>query len=472
MGTKRVIRKPRWGMIIGLTSLCVALIISGIVLYRTISTGNILGKSYYNDLETERISENSPQNIHIEYPRTGNETVNAFIKNFIDTKYSDFKKTLNADIENAEFNISYESSVFNEDIVSFYFSTYAIQPGMAHGDRGIDTFTFDMKSGKCVTLNELFVDQKYHEKFLKQLQEKVTDIVSEDSDNPYLSTDEVIRVVKDTKHFTISHNSLFAYFEPYQIAPGYKATQIISISLSDVQGLKLEQIEKVAQNITVQNFAESQFYKEQHRRFVKSYEGKKLIALTFDDGPHQTLTPQLLDILKQKDTEATFFVLGSQVKKNPEIVRRAYAEGHAIGSHTYSHYNLVNLTPEEVASEFERTNEQILLATGESPIMMRPPYGSFNDEIAQNANAAIILWSVDTQDWNGLDAKTIVDNVVSDSKDGSIVLMHDIHKASIEAVPVIIDALHEEGYTLVSVETLLEVRGGLENGEAYYAAYE
>lgn len=184
------------------------------------------------------------------------------------------------------------------------------------------------------------------------------------------------------------------------------------------------------------------------------------IAITFDDGPHPSLTPQLLDMLKQRNVKATFFVLGSLVKDHPEIMRRAVAEGHEIGNHSWDHPNLGKMGDDAVRSQLTRTKDAVNAATGgKATDLMRPPYGSitsaqrrwFHDDLGYK----IILWSVDPLDWRKPGAEAITRRITESTRSGGIVLAHDIHPGTIAAMPATLDGLLAKGFKFVTVTQLL-----------------
>jgi peptidoglycan/xylan/chitin deacetylase (PgdA/CDA1 family) len=202
---------------------------------------------------------------------------------------------------------------------------------------------------------------------------------------------------------------------------------------------------------------------------VDELKNKKLIALTFDDGPHSKYTKELLKILKEEDAKATFFVLGSRAKYYPEILKQAAEEGHQIGNHSYSHKQLASLEDKKIKDEIDRTNKIIKDATGIGTIALRPPYGEADDKTKKIANSPIILWSVDPEDWKLKDAKKVAKSVVKNTKEGSIILMHDIYPTTIEATKQIIKDLKKKGYTFVTVETMIKAKQGeVVNNKIYY----
>ncbi|GAB3450741.1 hypothetical protein GCM10027570_26010 [Streptomonospora sediminis] len=196
----------------------------------------------------------------------------------------------------------------------------------------------------------------------------------------------------------------------------------------------------------------------------------KCIALTFDDGPGPR-TPELLDALAEHDAKATFFVTGTPVREYPETVRREYAEGHELGNHTVHHPDLTSLSDDGTLEELTTVNGLVRRETGLSMDVMRPPYGATNNAVAkvtEELGQAQILWSIDTNDWRDHDPEVVSDRAVERAKPGSIVLMHDIHSSTIDAVPDILERLTEKGYTMVTVSQLLSET---EPGEEYIDGY-
>ena len=196
--------------------------------------------------------------------------------------------------------------------------------------------------------------------------------------------------------------------------------------------------------------------------------GGKLIALTFDDGPGP-YTGRLLDGLKERGVKVTFFMVGTNVKRYPELVSRAYQEGHQIANHSYDHANLVNLSDSGVADQIASTNALLDLACGTgTSYMVRPPYGSTNSRVRADIAAPLILWSVDPLDWKDRNASTVKSRVVKGAADGAIILLHDIHSTSVDGALAAIDELQEDGYEFVTVKELYRRRGvAMENGTTY-----
>lgn len=200
---------------------------------------------------------------------------------------------------------------------------------------------------------------------------------------------------------------------------------------------------------------------------------KPMLALTFDDGPGAG-TVQILDVLKTYGARATFFMLGEKAEKYPETVKKMQEIGCELGNHTTTHKALTKLSPEEMKKELGTTSAAVSKATGGfATTLIRPPYGAVDEKVKANAGQPIIMWSVDTLDWKTRNVQNTIDVVLNSAKDGDIVLMHDIHKQSVEAAVKLIPLLVEKGYQLVTVSELAEMRGvSLENGVKYSQLYK
>jgi peptidoglycan/xylan/chitin deacetylase (PgdA/CDA1 family) len=185
------------------------------------------------------------------------------------------------------------------------------------------------------------------------------------------------------------------------------------------------------------------------------------IAMTFDDGPSAKLTPKLLDILAAHHIKATFFVLGENVTEHPEIVERAAREGHEIASHSWSHPNLAKMSQENVRSQLQRTDDAIKNATGNRPTLFRPPYGSITSRekqwIHNQFGYDIILWDVDPFDWKRPGPAVVRSRILKETRPGSIVLSHDIHPGTIEAMSSTLDELQAKGFKFVTVSELINM---------------
>lgn len=181
---------------------------------------------------------------------------------------------------------------------------------------------------------------------------------------------------------------------------------------------------------------------------------KKKIALTFDDGPSE-YTEKLLEGLKEREVNVTFFVLGKCAEVYPEIVKREAMEGHIVGNHTYDHEDIGKMNVESAYKEVTQTNQILLELTETLPQYIRPPFGEWNKNLDQKIDMIPVLWSVDPLDWATENEDKIVNNVVTEVEDGDIILLHDSSISSVNAALRIIDILEQSGYEFVTVEELI-----------------
>ena len=195
----------------------------------------------------------------------------------------------------------------------------------------------------------------------------------------------------------------------------------------------------------------------------------KYVALTFDDGPHPSLTPKALDILNRHGAKGTFFMLGQNAARYKSVVARAAAEGHELGVHTWSHIKMNSSSRAKVDSEIDRTQKTLAAAAGVKPRVMRPPYGATNktlvDHMYNRYGMASIMWDVDTLDWRKPGVDKVVSVAVNKAKPGSIILVHDIHATTLAALEGIVTGLQARGFQLVTVSELMQI-GKREAAEA------
>lgn len=180
----------------------------------------------------------------------------------------------------------------------------------------------------------------------------------------------------------------------------------------------------------------------------------KVIALTFDDGPHEQVTPQILDQLKEAEVKATFFLLGQNIPGQEEVVKRMAAEGHQLANHTWSHPNLTKINAYQVQAQVTQTQQLIFDVTGIRPTVLRPPYGSSNATVEAAAGLPIVNWTIDTLDWQNRNPQIILEKVKAQAQSGGVILMHDIHQTTADALPDVIAFLKEEGYQFVTVNEM------------------
>lgn len=198
---------------------------------------------------------------------------------------------------------------------------------------------------------------------------------------------------------------------------------------------------------------------------------QKYIALTFDDGPSGRCTERLLDGLAAREVHATFFLCGYRVEQYPALAARIAQEGHEIGSHSDRHEFFTHMSAEAVCADLHKAEETISAATGQTPRLLRPPGGLYDPDVLASsvcAEAPVVLWSIDPEDWRDRPVDTVVNFVTRRAGNGDIILLHDMHVSSVEAALRIIDTLEARGFTFVMVSELALLSGTtLEGGKAY-----
>ncbi|KEQ39989.1 peptidoglycan GlcNAc deacetylase [Streptococcus mitis] len=303
------------------------------------------------------------------------------------------------------------------------------------------------EDGKSFTLDKLFSDaSKAKEKLIKELTSFLQD--------KKLEQDKIDQIVKG-----LSDQDLSAWnFD-------YKDSQIILYPSQAVENL-----DEIA--LPVSSFFEliqSSYLLDKDAELYKAYfekKNRKVVALTFDDGPNPTTTNQALDTLSKYGIKATFFVLGKNVSGNEGILKRMKADGHVIGNHSWSHPVLSKLSLDDAKKQITDTEDALTKVLGSSSKLMRPPYGAITDDIRNSLDLSFIMWNVDSLDWKSKNEAAILTEIQREVKNGSIILMHDIHAETVNALPKVIDYLKGQGYDFVTIPDLLDSR--LKAHQLYY----
>ena len=303
------------------------------------------------------------------------------------------------------------------------------------------------EDGKSFTLDKLFSDaSKAKEKLIKELTSFLQD--------KKLEQDKIDQIVKG-----LSDQDLSAWnFD-------YKDSQIILYPSQAVENL-----DEIA--LPVSSFFEliqSSYLLDKDAELYKAYfekKNRKVVALTFDDGPNPATTNQALDTLSKYGIKATFFVLGKNVSGNEGILKRMKADGHVIGNHSWSHPVLSKLSLDDAKKQITDTEDALTKVLGSSSKLMRPPYGAITDDIRNSLDLSFIMWNVDSLDWKSKNEAAILTEIQREVKNGSIILMHDIHAETVNALPKVIDYLKGQGYDFVTIPDLLDSR--LKAHQLYY----
>lgn len=372
--------------------------------------------------------ENKDALVSINYPVTEVSALDEAISSYINKVRAEFK---NSDYDGKpELNISYTYKEVNDEVINVSILTEIVTDKTVSK---IKTFTYNKKSEKFLTMEDIVNDLDVLDYDIKK------ELLSkyQDADMDYLSN-----VSYD--FFTMDDENLTIYFNPTQLKDTNDELVYLDIPLDSLN--LLIDIDREENTNTYLNFKKNTINEED-----------KVVALTFDDGPSK-YTKDILDILKKYDACGTFFLIGNKVSFYGEVLREMLSEGNEIGNHSYDHKYLTRLSEEEVKDEINKTQDEIKRVTGYTPTLFRPTYGGYNNTLKSYIDLTFVLWDVDSRDWSVKSTEGIMSNVFKDVKSGSIILFHDNHEYSVNALPSVIKELKKQGYKFVTVSELLELK--------------
>lgn len=409
-----------------------------------------------NSGSVHKMESNEFYDIKIDYDKTGIKSIDEKIANFVKNKEKSFIDIVDTsgNIQTSKYNLIINTNTSNyNDVISVHALSYAYTGG-AHYTREEESFVYDQKKKKYLTFLDILVDEDFN-KISSLVLEAIYDYANERKIvlNEEWVSEGTNYSDSNYQHFSLNEDGLNITFPPYQIASWADGEINISIPYKKLHGIL--KVEYLTEDIdtSIDTIIKPGY------RDLEQFKDKKLIAFTFDDGPNNKTTSRLLDGLGEYNAKVTFFVLGSRVENNKEVLKKAYEEGNQIGSHTYNHLNLFLLNDEEILSEVNATNSVVEEVIGVRPNLLRPPYGNINDHIKSLANMHIINWDVDTEDWKLKDRNLIKDKILADAHDGAIVLLHDIYTESVEGALLAMKELEKENYAFVTIEEMVQLRG-------------
>lgn len=394
-------------------------------------------KNTYNYQIKTIIEENTNTLIAINYPTSNIKKIDKSIEKYVNNTYNDFLKQYNEiTFLNKKHELNIDYTYYN--IANKYIS--------------VVLFKHISSSDNNLNINEIY---NYVYNIKEKTQIKFKDIINENDKNikdlivnlllenygSIIDMNKLINIDYDNIKFSISNDFITIFFDNSIVSSDYK--EIIKIEIPIIYFNKLSNLEK--------NEIETIQYNEPIINYIDI--SKPMVALTFDDGP-SIYTEEILETLKQYNSNATFFVLGNKIDAHNSTIIKMYQNGNEIGNHSYNHRCLTKLSKIEQVEQINKTQELIKKYTNFTPIYLRPTYGSVNKALRNNTNLDIVLWNIDTRDWKYKDVNKIVDNALKNVKDGSIILMHDTHKRTSDAVKIIIPKLIENGYQLVTISEL------------------
>lgn len=406
----------------------------------------------------------------ISKPTTKGEKINKGIHEWLQQQENDFLNSLQdyEDILNEEYrahlNILLETEKVSEKVYNLMFRSYSFSGG-ENGLNRIKSFTINLEEDRIYKLEEILpVEDKELQIELRKLIEN--QLNKNKNLSNYVDQSLLIKALKSLNEleWSINKETFTLYFGEYEIAAGATGAIEIHIPIEELTSFIDEKIIEDL-NITVEGEPQAEeepketpTEEEQNDEEVVLVPNGKYVALTFDDGPCSKVTPRILETLKEFDAKATFFMLGSQVDYYPALAKQVADNGHEIANHTQNHKDLTTLHPSAIRHEIATSRQKIYEATGQNPQLLRPPYGAYNESVLQvvgENQEPMILWSVDSLDWKSRNATAVNEKILNSIRPGSIVLMHDIHSSTADALPMLLSALEDEGYEFITVSQLL-----------------
>ena len=352
----------------------------------------------------------------------------------------------------------------------FYYSEKGETSFKGVENRSVKKQAYDLTNSNLVELENTTLDKFY----LKEDGSIFTldQVFSDASKGKEMLLEEIKSNLTDSKQEQASIDQLIADFSATDLSSwefDYKDSQLIVYPLKQTQGL-----EEIA--LPISDFfdvIQSSYLTEKDEELYKKAQAeknKKVVALTFDDGPDGNTTPQALDILAKYKIKATFFVQGKNIAGNESILKRMQSEGHEVGNHSWNHPILTKLSLEDAKKQLTDTEDAITKVLGKSSKLMRPPYGAISDDIRNSLDLRFIMWDVDSLDWKSKNEAAILTEIQHQTSDGAIILMHDIHQPSVNSLPKVIEYLQGQGYSFVTVSELLNTR--LKPHGIYYSQHQ
>ena len=352
----------------------------------------------------------------------------------------------------------------------FYYSEKGETSFKGVENRSVKKQVYDLTNSNLVELENTTLDKFY----LKEDGSIFTldQVFSDASKGKETLLEEIKSNLTDSKREQASIDQLIADFSATDLSSwkfDYKDSQLIVFPLKQTQGL-----EEIA--LPISDFfdvIQSSYLTEKDEELYKKAQAeknKKVVALTFDDGPDGNTTPQALDILAKYKIKATFFVQGKNIAGNEAILKRMQSKGHEVGNHSWNHPVLTQLSLEDAKKQITDTESAITSVLGKSSKLMRPPYGAISDDIRNSLDLSFIMWDVDSLDWKSKNEAAILTEIQHQTSDGAIILMHDIHQPSVNSLPKVIEYLQEQGYSFVTVSELLNTR--LKPHGIYYSQHQ
>ena len=398
------------------------------------------------------------------YPEVNIAEMDSKIERWVDETVSYYQNEVSnykekEDAVSSELTVSYESFITDGKYVSVKMSGFYDSPNLAHPVEIIETFNGNTETEGLMSIEELLLDSGT---------EKLQQLICERAGVEKELVDENLLA-----KWLITKDGLQIILSRGEYLPMSDGTKTVKLTYEELKGIIRSAEGEKEQNEAQNTKPEEDKNEPQNQSDNKNTidKTKPMVALTFDDGP-SAYTERLLDTFKKYGGKGTFFVVGNIIDNRPEAVKRIVNEGHEIAGHSWNHRQLTNLSEQEIKDQMMSTRAKIYELTGYDAKLVRPPYGAFNDSVkavAKSVDVSLINWSVDTLDWKYRDANTVYNTIMEKAYDGAIILCHDLHKTTVDAMEKVIPALIEKGYQLVTVSELLEAKGKtVEAGKVYF----
>ncbi len=384
-------------------------IISSIILLSIVFT-LFINRYYIKTYVFKKLSNESIKFSKVDYPSFSLANIDKFINNYISINYK-------------EKVVHYNYYDINGEYTSFFIKN---ETDLTH-----ECFLIDNRTNKRVSIEDIIINKdEFNNIVINYLNLKY----------PSFIIDSIKGIDNKDISYLINNDSLIIYYDKIKTSPEYNKDIYIRISLlalKDVLELEIDNNKGI---------------------ILDSENLDKVVALTFDDGPCSN-TDKILELLKDNNSTATFFLQGYKINSFKNTLIKMIDYGNEAGNHTYSHKYLTKIKQKEFDFQLNKTNELYYNVTNKSMYLIRPPYGSYNKKVKQLVSGPIILWNLDTKDWKGnKTVEEIISSVLDNVNDGDIILMHDIHEKTYDALKTILPELYIKGFKVVSVSELAEIK--------------
>lgn len=382
----------------------------------------------------------------IQYPLTLHELFNNQIEAYIEIEKNEYISQMNEkgkfnNEQVGELNISFETYSYIDAYYSFILTRTLSIPG-EETIQTVNTYFLNNKTGDLLTIRDVLSN---NDDSLQTFSAQLQALMQDHESFAMIDSDQINIMAapswKNYECFSISEDNLTLFMHPIEDALAAQPLTI-KVSLSSINTLLKEEFQ-------IQMEDEMQVIVDPN-----SGSGKR-IALTFDDGPHPDVTPQILAILEKYNAKATFFMLGSRVQYYPDIARDVFKGGHEIGNHTWNHPVLTKMSKAQILKEYTTTEQAIVKAIGTNSTIFRPPYGASNSLVKSTIDSPQINWSIDTLDWKFQSAPKLLPAIKNTLHNNAIILMHDIHLSTADGLEDVLQYLRGEGFEFVTVSEIL-----------------